>query len=211
MDDLYYWNPSWMMYGNENLKPETGNVYSLGYNFKSSPATEWNVNAFYSNLHDAIRWTSFPDYSWRVQNIDKQKKRGMELSVNHKLNDHWDLNASYTYVKVDNNTNDGHGYVRDLNYAPNYYQFGIRYHDDSWNINLVGRAANGLSRERFGENRYLTMDLNARYTFDKHWTGFASVYNLNNAAYTEYGGVINGQDLYPMPGRRFVVGAEYKF
>ena len=62
-----------------------------------------------------------------------------------------------------------------------------------------------------GENRYLTLDLNARYTFDKHWTGFATIYNLNNAAYAEMGGALNGQDRYPMPGRRVIVGAEYKF
>lgn len=111
-------------------------------------------------------------------------------------------------VRKDQN---GDGYERDLNYAPNYYQFGVRYHDAAWNVNLVGRAANGLSKERYGENRYLTMDLNARYTFDRHWTGFATIYNLNNAAYAEMGGAVNGQDSYPMPGRRVIVGAEYKF
>lgn len=226
IDDLYYSYPGYFGYysyrGNENLKPEHGNVYTLGYDFKSSPATEWNISAFYSNITDAIEWpmVDYTTYSYQAENIKKQKKRGMELSVNHKLNKHWDLDASYTYVKVENN-NEDQGYIRDLNYAPNYYQFGVRYHTDDWMVSLRARGASGLSkygmhysgypREFYGENRYLTLDLNARYKFDAHWTGFVSVYNLNNAAYAEMGGAVNGQDSYPMPGRRFIVGAEYKF
>ena len=213
MDDLYYWS-SWGngagYFANPNLRPETGNVYTLGWDFKSSPSTDWHVSAFYSNLHDAIRWVTDDYMAYHTLNVRREKKQGFEVSATHKLNDHWDLNASYTYVKVRKDES-GDGYVRDLNYAPNYYQFGARYHDDAWNVNLVGRAANGLSGQRYGENRYLTLDLNARYTFDKHWTGFATIYNLNNAAYAEMGGALNGQDRYPMPGRRVIVGAEYKF
>ena len=128
------------------------------------------------------------------------------------------MDASYTYVRV---TGKSEGYIRDDNYAPNYYQAGVRYHDTKWNLNLRVRAANGLSKKGrsknlysdagFGENRYLTMDFIARYKFDQNWTGFANFYNLNNAAYAEQGGVVNGQDNYPMPGRRIIVGAEYSF
>ena len=49
------------------------------------------------------------------------------------------------------------------------------------------------------------------YKFTNNWTGFANFYNLNNAAYAEYSGVFNNQDIYPMPGRRLIVGAEYSF
>ena len=57
------------------------------------------------------------------------------------------------------------------------------------------------------------MDLNVRYKFDQSWTGFATIYNLTNAAYAEQGEMnhLNGQDSYPMPGRRIIVGAEYTF
>lgn len=223
IDDLYYFYEGWGMkyVGDDSLKPETGNVYTLGYSFKSSPSTEWNINAFYNNLHNVIQWSTEDYMNYYARNINRQKKRGMELSVNHKLNDHWDLDASYTFTKVENEQGDN-GYTRDYNYAPNYYQFGVRYHNDSWTVSLRGRAATGLAKiagttsygtpaEHYGENRYITMDLTARYKFDKNWTGFASIYNLNNAAYAEYGGAVNGQDSYPMPGRRFIVGAEYKF
>ena len=219
IDDLYYFQDLSMWgygkyVGNENLKPETGNVWNLGYNFKATPKTDVSVNAFYSRLHNAINW-NYVGWDSYAENVDKEKKRGLTLSVNHEIDKHWDVNAAYTYVKVETNNNNT-SYARDLNYAPNYYQFGVRFHDNVWNVSLTGRAANGLSRERYGENRYLTMDLNARYKFSKNWTGFASIYNLNNAAYAEqashaYGGGTIAQDYYPMPGRRYIIGAEYSF
>ncbi|MCH3949403.1 MAG: TonB-dependent receptor [Acidaminococcus sp.] len=210
-DDLFWYQGDYMMFGNEDLKPEKGNVYNLGYNFKLTPKTEGSITAFYSQLRDAINWVSYPDWSYHAVNIDKQKKRGMSLSLVHHLNDNWDVNAAYTYVKVDNDTNNGSGYVRDDHYAPNYFQAGIRYHDPKLSVSLTGRGASGLSESYFGENHYFTMDLTARYNFTHNWTGFINCYNLNNAAYAEYSGVVDGQDNYPMPGRRFVVGAEYKF
>lgn len=214
IDDLYYYSDLSMSgygiyVGDENLKPETGNVYSLGYNFKMDSKTDVSINGFYSNLHNAINWNYGYPYSY-AENIDRQKKRGLSLSFVHHLNKLWDVDAAYTYVKVENDRNDA-GYVRDDNYAPNYYQAGVRYHDTKWNLDLRGRAANGLSKASYGEQRYLTLDFIARYKFDQNWTGFANFYNLNNAAYAEQGGVVNGQDSYPMPGRRIIVGAEYTF
>lgn len=213
IDDLYYYVDygMWGKYvGNKNLKAETGNVYSLGYNFKLDPKTDVSINGFYSNLHNAINWKVMPNWDSYAENIDRQKKRGLSLSFVHHLNKLWDVDAAYTYVKVENNRNDA-GYVRDDNYAPNYYQAGVRYHDTKWNLDLRARAANGLSKASYGEQRYLTMDFIARYKFDQNWTGFANFYNLNNAAYAEQGGVVNGQDSYPMSGRRIIVGAEYTF
>lgn len=135
----------------------------------------------------------------------------MSLSVTHHLNKLWELNAAYTYVKVEDNKNDGKGYVKNVNYVPNYFQAGVRYHDTKWNVSLTGRGGSGLSGEKYGEHNYFTLDLAARYKFTNNWTGFANIYNLNNAAYAEYAGVVYGQDNYPMPGRRIIVGAEYSF
>ena len=217
IDDLYYRNYEYGYIGKDDLKPETGNVYTLGYNFKVDKKTDASVTAFYSNLHNALNWRYDYPYHY-AENINREKKRGLSLTVTHKLNKLWDVDASYTYVRV---TGKSEGYIRDDNYAPNYYQAGVRYHDTKWNLNLRVRAANGLSKKGrsknlysdagFGENRYLTMDFIARYKFDQNWTGFANFYNLNNAAYAEQGGVVNGQDNHPMPGRRIIVGAEYSF
>lgn len=226
IDDLYYHSvmPYYGMVfttmGDENLKSETGNVYNLGYNFKITPKTDASVTAFYSNLNNAIRWYT-PDggMSYYASNVEKEKKRGMTISLVHHLNNLWDVDAAYTYVRVTGfagGVGSNYAYARDNSYAPNYYQFGVRYHDTKWNVNLRARGASGMTKDdayghQFGENRYLTMDLITRYKFDKSWTGFVNVYNLNNAAYAEASGATNGQDWWPMPGRRFIVGAEYSF
>lgn len=211
-DDLFWYQPSSFMMGNPNLKPETGNVWSAGYNFKIDSKTDAGIKVFYSQLHNAIRWASDSATGiYEPFNVNKEKKRGMTLSVEHHLNKLWDIDAAYTYVKVDTDKQDGNGYVRDLNYAPNYFQAGVRYHDTKWNVSLRGRGGSGLAQRKYGEHNYFTLDLAARYKFTNNWTGFANIYNLNNAAYAEYAGVVNGQDNYPMPGRRIIVGAEYTF
>lgn len=209
-DELFWYQP--FMMGNPNLKPETGNVWSAGYNFKIDSKTDVGITGFYSQLNNAIDWVYDQNIQiTKAENINKQKKRGMSLSVTHHLNKLWELNAAYTYVKVEDNKNDGKGYVKDVNYAPNYFQAGVRYHDTKWNVSLTGRGGSGLSGEKYGEHNYFTLDLAARYKFTHNWTGFANFYNLNNAAYAEYKGVFKNQDIYPMPGRRIIVGAEYSF
>ena len=136
LDDLYYYNDSkYESYGNPNLKPEKGDTWTIGYGTKIADKTSINISYFQSKLEDAIDWdTTYSDNGSVsiVRNVDKQKKNGMEVSVGHELNDNWNLEASYTYIRVKNN-DQGSGYVRDANYIPNMYRFGVRYHDDLWN------------------------------------------------------------------------------
>ena len=141
-----------------------------------------------------------------------QKINGIELSINHELNDNWDLEASYTYVRVRNDKNDGNGFVRDLNYAPNAYRLGVRYHDEKWNADLMMRAASGADTTKaYIDSSCVTFDMAASYKATKDWTIFAKGYNLFNKAYAEHAGVTGGRYDYPAQSRRFIVGAEYSF
>ena len=136
----------------------------------------------------------------------------MELSINHELNDNWDLEASYTYVRVRNNENNGLGFVRDLNYAPNAYRLGVRYHDEKWNADLMMRAASGADTTKaYIDSSYVTFDMAASYKATKDWTIFAKGYNLTNKAYAESAGTNGISYAYPAQSRRFIVGAEYSF
>ena len=147
----------------------------------------------------------------------------MELSVTHELNDYWDLEASYTYVRVRNDKNDGNGFERDASYAPNTYRLGVAYHDEKWNANLTLRAASGCDTRitgsdfcrrpthKFIDSSYITVDMAASYKATKDWTIFAKGYNLFNKAYAEHAGVTGGRYDYPAQSRRFIVGAEYSF
>lgn len=194
--------------GNRHLKPEKGDTWNVGYGTKVNDKTEIAFNYFQSNIDDAI---AYPQPSYVATNYAKQKSKGMELSVTHELNDNWDLEASYTYVFVRNDKNDGNGFVRDSNYAPNVYRAGVSYHDDKWNANLIMRAASGGDKKSFIESSYITFDMAASYKATTAWTIFAKGYNLFNKAYTERAGIYNGRYDYPAQSRRFIVGAEYSF
>lgn len=223
IDDLYYYlfedyGPEYGVYesiGNPNLKPEKGDTFTIGYGTKLNDKTDINVSYFYSDLDDAIDWYKFYESGISksiVKNINRQKKNGMELSLNHELNDNWDLEASYTYVRVRNDNNDGAGFVRDLNYAPNAYRLGVRYHDEKWNADLMMRAASGADTTKaYIDSSYVTFDMAASYKATKDWTIFAKGYNLTNKAYAESAGTYLGAYRYPAQSRRFIVGAEYSF
>ena len=219
LDDLYYYsvmewgNSKYENYGNPNLKPEKGDTWTIGYGTKIADKTSVNISYFQSKLEDAIDWdTTYSDTGSVsiARNVDKQKKNGMELSVAHELNDNWDLEASYTYIRVKNNEH-GNGYVRDANYIPNMYRFGVRYHNDLWNADLFLRGGSGADKSAYVDSKYMTLDMSVAYKATKDLSFYAKGYNLFNKAYAESAGVNGGTYIYPAQGRRFVIGAEYTF
>lgn len=222
VDDLYYYSDMGYYgkyFGDPNLKPEKGDSWTLGYGTKIADRTEIDISYFQSDLKDAIDWKKVGNDRY-ASNIAKQKKNGMELSVNHELNDNWDLEASYSYVRVRNDNNDGKGYVRDVNYTPNVYRFGVRYHNDLWNADLFMRAGYGADTNRvntgsyspsYVDSSYVTLDASLSYKATKALSFYAKGYNLLNKAYAEHAGAYNGSYTYPAQGRRFIVGAEYTF
>ena len=221
LDDLYYYSYyyddrnkyTYESYGNPNLKPEKGDTWTIGYGTKIADKTSVNISYFQSKLEDAIDWDTTYSANGSVsiaRNVDKQKKNGMELSVAHELNDNWDLEASYTYIRVKNNEH-GSGYVRDANYIPNMYRFGVRYHDDLWNADLFLRGGSGADKSAYVDSKYMTLDMSVAYKATKDLSFYAKGYNLFNKAYAESAGVNGGTYTYPAQGRRFIIGAEYTF
>ena len=222
-DDLYY--DAWGSYfGDENLKAETGDVWTIGYSALIGANTDVGINYFESDINDAIDW--FPDDSnkYYVTNVDEQKKKGMEFTLKHKFNDNLDLNASYTYVNVKKNVGK-QGELRDYNYVPNIYRVGLNYHEGKWDTNLWLRAGSGgrtspylaysyggaKPKTSYLDSSYITVDMAVTYQATKDLKVFGKVYNLLNEAYAEKGGLYNGSYDYPAQSRRFLIGAEYSF
>lgn len=206
LDDLYYNVPG--MTGNPDLNPEKGDTWTVGYGTRIADKTDVNISYFQSDLEDAIDWSD-KSGAWHPENVNKQKKKGMELSINHELNDNWDLEASYTHVRVRNDY--GTGYLRDTNFIPNMYRFGVRYHDDLWNADLFLRGGSGADKSAYVDSKYMTLDMSVAYKATKDLSFYAKGYNLFNKAYAESAGVNGGTYIYPAQGRRFIIGAEYTF
>lgn len=211
-------------YGNPNLKAETGDTWTIGYNAQVSAVTDIGISYFESDLEDALDWVADYDgpyygrgYDYYAQNINKQEKKGLELTLNHKLSDKFDLNASYTYVNVKND--EGEGFVKDSNYVPNMYRLGLKYHDEKWNADLFLRYGTGCSTSYnaaswaypYLESSYLTVDMALTYKANNNLKIFAKGYNLFNEAYAERGGSYGSYYNNPAQARRFLIGAEYSF
>lgn len=216
-DDLFWhqvdssqWG-TFYTYGDPNLKPEKGYVWTFGGNTKLNEKTSLSANVFYSKITDAIDWdyTSVPNYTLAV-NINKEKRRGLELSLNHDFDDNLSAYASYTYVQVKQDK--GKGFTKDLTTKPNIYRAGLKYKNADWLFTLNANAVTGQSEKNFVDSSYFTLDLGAQYKINDNAKLFINGYNLTNARYAEFGGLYkNGEAKYPMAGRSFIIGAEYTF
>lgn len=220
--DQLYWNqPGY--FGNPNLQPETGYVLTLGGNTKLGEKTNFAASVFTSKIKDAIAFISDDVSSqsapWRAQNVNEEKRRGMELSVNHNFDDKFSAYASYTYVKVERDS--GFGYENYDNTKPNIYRAGLKYKNDKLLLNanfnaVTGQVltySKGYASYGYTDKSYFTLDLGAQYQVNKDAKVFVKGYNLTNARYQEYGGYAsdNLHAAYPMPSRSFIVGMEYNF
>lgn len=217
-NDLFYYSDGggWGdMLGNPNLKPETGDVFTIGYDTNINDKTQIGINAFYSRIKDAINWapvdpTYMTSFDWTVNNVDKQKRRGMEINFKHQISDKLSVNGSYAYVRVEN-SNNGAAYVRDANIVPNQYKIGISYQDKKLGAELYGRGGSGASANSYVDSSYLTLDFSLQYKIKPTWKIYAKGYNLTNASYAERGGRSGNRNNFPAYGRCFLFGTEYTF
>ena len=229
-DDLFYRGTMYgaPALGNENLKPETGETWTIGYATKINEKTDFSVNYFESDLEDAINWAyTYDEYGnlkeSKSENVDNQTKRGMEISLNHELNDNVSVNASYTYIRVKNDYGYGSGFERDRNYYPNVYRLGLNYKDGKWDSNVWLRSgsgcdttsnigwSSGMMEAKYLDNSFITVDMAVTYKASDDFNIYAKAYNLFNEAYTDYVYATNGSYNSPAQSRRFIIGAEYKF
>ena len=210
---------------NPDLKPETGEVLTIGVNKKISDNTNFSASVFSSKLDDAIGWgyINSTDTEKTAMNINSEKRRGMEISADHRFDDNWSVNASYTYLQVKQNYADGYGYLTDGSAKPNVYRAGVKYKKDKLLVDLTMKAATGQAYSYIGKggttkrgytnNSYFTLDLGAQYKLNENAKAFLQLNNINNAAYQEISGwsATTGLATYPMASRNFVVGIEYSF
>lgn len=217
-NDLFWYEDTgygYFMLGNPNLKPETGDVFTIGYDAKINDKLQIGASAFYSELKDAIKWAAVDPTSWTsdwtVYNVAEQKKRGFELNGKYAFNDSLSLNASYAHVKVEEASSAGAAFTRDYNVLPNQYKLGLAYKDGKWNADLYGRGGSGGAKDKYVDSKYLTLDMSLQYRPTADWKVYLKGYNLTNAAYAEQGGIKDGKYKYPASGRAFIIGTEYTF
>lgn len=207
-DDLYYHVEGfgWGLYGDPNLRPESGYTATVGVRHAFDGTKSIEVSAFRSKIHDAINWKSRGANTY-AENIELEKKRGIELNYRQELSKKWSYDLGYSYIRRERDSSNGKGLVWENRDAqPNGYRAGIRYSADAWTVNLHATRAAGLDSEQFGRKSYTVVDLNADYAIDTHTNAYVKLLNLTNAQYS----VLTGKN-YPGQGRFFEAGLTYEF
>ena len=188
--------------GNENLQPEEGYTQTLGFQYQAGPKTNIEGSIFHSNLQHVIRWNRAV-MPHEAENLDEEDKRGFELTWKQKVNDKWDYEAGYSYIRT--KVDKGEGLAFDTTYnQPNGYHAGVHYHSGKWQANADMTAGTGRNDTYYRNNSYVVWNVGASYSPNAATTVYAKVNNLNDEAYDLY-------HNYPSAGRNWQVGVKRKF
>lgn len=205
-DDMFYIDNMYFMTGNPNLKPESGHVETIGVTHEFNEKAVLDVNYFWSNIDDAIKWVYNPDTWWtEAKNVSNEKKHGINISLNGTLSDRWSYEAGYSYIS---SKTDG---TQQSYYEPNGYRLGVHYKCDRWKANLMGRFGSGLDDTAYGRNSYAIWDFNTSYKASKNIDIYFKINNLTNQVYYLVPKSTWTGHFYPLQGRTFLVGATIKF
>ena len=211
-DDLFYnsvddWG--YITEGDKNLKPESGHTETIGITHKLDNKTTLGASYFWSELHDAIYWVWDGAFTTKATNVTYEKKHGLELAVQKKFDDHWSIDAGYSYIKTESVGGPGSSMaVIGKNPQPNGYRLGVHFRQGSWKANLMATIGSGLDREYYTTSSYTMIDFNASYDITKNLTAYFKVNNLTNQEYQVSPG---GWYKYPGKGRFFQIGLTCSF
>jgi len=198
VDDLYYYNTTYGMLGDPNLKPESGHVETVGFTHEFSEAAILDMSYFWSELHNHIKW-NYMIYPMYPVNYPYEKKHGINLSLRGNLADRWSYNVGYSYIGCE--TDD----VSIAYYEPNGYRLGLQYSYDRWKAGIDGRFGSGLDSAAYGRNNYAIWDFSTDYAATDNLNIYFKINNLTNQIYY----VPNKN--YPIQGRFFQVGMKLSF
>lgn len=196
---------------NENLQPEKGKTITLGVHSKLDPTTDLQASIYKSDIKNAIVWTEINSVS-QYQNVDREKRQGLEINLTKKLSTQWNVNTGYSYSKIEQKSYKTGTYAADtLNSRPNGYTLGFQYAQDKWNGGITLLAASGRDTKAYSASSYTTVDMNVNYQADATTKLYLKGLNLGNEAYelTSYSTTLSGR--YPAQGRFVAFGVEKSF
>ncbi len=216
-DDLYYNGGG--MFGNPDLKPESGHTETIGVTHKLDDKTTVAASYFWSEIHDAILWKNYYNaMGWWdhavAENIASEKKHGLEVSVQKKFDEHWSVDAAYSYTHLDMRGDEENNNIsrNARNGAPNSYRLGIHYRQGAWKANLMATIGSGLDISQnyrlYNNSNYTLLDFNVSYDVTKNLTAYFKANNLLNQEYLVYPGTGNPN---PGKGRFFQIGLTCSF
>ena len=206
-DDLY-WPEDAYTGGNPDLVPETAWAYEAGIRYLNEEGDmKAELNMFLKNASQLINWAPDEAGVWRPSNIGSARVNGLELILQSELNEHFSVQANYTYLNAkDLDT--------DIQLKPKH-KIGVGLHyadqvgdnDDNLTIGLDGYVITGRPDDL--ESYYifdanLSRDLTINEEDEQKITLQFSIKNLLN----QQAELVSG---YPLQGRTWLIGASTDF
>ncbi len=210
--DLYYSGP--VNSGNENLVPEKAVTYEIGYKYFSKNIQIQSA-VFYRNGKNTIDWVKFKQSEkWQTMNYTKINTKGVELSVNKKINSRFInfFNINYVYL-FQNKPQEDIISKYTLNYLRHNLLFSAN-HEIVKNLNFNWRAkynfrngtyfylndVNFIVENDFGGTWLL--DAKLSYTL-KYFTIYIQVSNIFDEKYYDI-------SYIELPGRQMLMGLKFR-
>ena len=198
-NDLYWpKTPYWS--GNPNLKPEQSQNYELALEGDYS-VIGWRLAAYQNEIKDMIASTGST-----VNNIDKARIRGIELSTNFDTGP-FSQQISFNYLDPEN-LSKGDNYGKQLQRrSRESAKWNVGYNYNQWQFDVSylyqgKRFDDAANKTKLGS--YSLVDLSASYAVTDNLTVRAQVGNLLNKKYETAAG-------YQTPERNYYATVSYQF
>jgi len=216
LNDLY-WNDG-VMFGNPSLKPERAVSYDIGLERSFSENSWARVNYFLSTTNDLILWPQVATYEYRAVNMGVVRNEGVEFELVRRLGENGKGFINFTYQKalikegVDPSMVGGTVVDKITPFTPqSKLNVGVILENGSLLVRSVGERFVDL-QNTLKLPGYTVVDLTLGKKMGNWRVDFA-VNNLFDEIYFEAASKIPGTTTalkYPMPGRRYTLGMQWK-
>ncbi|WP_314762678.1 TonB-dependent receptor [uncultured Selenomonas sp.] len=199
------------IYGNPNLKPESGNTREIGIAHDFGKGL--NVAAHYYWRHSEDR-IGYDPMTYVNINVGDEDAHGWDLQLAKRFDSHVSARLGYTNTHVDKTEQ------RDVNvdgYLPAHqWNIGVDYKNRRFDASLMARAMidrPGPVDNAFPETSYWVCDFGMNYKIMETTKVYLRVNNLFDKFYAEHSNVKWGGpgQWWTAPGRSFVIGVEHSF
>jgi len=194
--DLYYTDPTHT--DNPNLKPESAWDFEVGADWNNNGRIAVTLTAFCSNERDVIDYVRpITGTVYSAENIDQLNFTGVESSVKYRVAASQELIFGYT------------GITSNLQVPANeVFEYTSSYPSQNASFTWQGQFLHQIEArtrvgiiQRYQQTSYPLWDADLARTVGR-FRPYLQLSNLSNTGYAEITGI-------PMPGRNFIVGAQY--
>lgn len=206
----------YIVYGNENLRPEESVSAQLGVEIARGEDYAVNGNVFYNRVNGLITTnevaTGTSERAFRFENLDRVQIQGLELSGVLKFATAWRINPSFTYTRA---RDEGTGlFVANRPFYLGQMNLVYELSGDRGNVNATLRYqgdsyANTENTERYAG--YSAVDLRFNRQLSKEFEIYLGIRNLLDARKEALiDGTTQVYDLRPALGRTLFVGMNFE-